>query len=262
MVSFIDAYVAPSVAITALTSSRPWLRESSQDCFIEGACQKEIQSSTSGEKRWHPWVDDFPGALMICGLIHCFLSLVSISMSGPRWGHAMGDLSVISDPGDQLWHLLFAWVLICPDKCFLAPFSYSPGGFWARVQNIQEKCLHLLPLNSPREPSWCTRSWGHTLPFACRPQNWKRASDGKDLARIQGQASWGTSGISGGPILPGKSSFTLPLFTALCHWDVREQNLFHRKQPGNSQVSKVWIPFLHLSPSIFQTGFHLSLTIK
>lgn len=51
MVSFIDAYVAPSVAITALTSSRPWLRESSQDCFIEGACQKEIQSSTSGEKR-------------------------------------------------------------------------------------------------------------------------------------------------------------------------------------------------------------------
>lgn len=41
MVSFIDVHVAPSLAITALTFLRPWLRVLSQDCNIESTGQKE-----------------------------------------------------------------------------------------------------------------------------------------------------------------------------------------------------------------------------
>jgi len=81
MVSFIDVHVAPFVVITALTSSRPWLKASSQDCIIERASQEKTYPIATGEERRCFRENDFPGAQTICGLIHCFQTLISISAS-------------------------------------------------------------------------------------------------------------------------------------------------------------------------------------
>lgn len=81
MVSFIDVHIAPLVVITALTSSRPWLKASSQDCITERASQEKTYPSASGEERWCLRENDFPEAQTICGLIHCFQTLSSISAS-------------------------------------------------------------------------------------------------------------------------------------------------------------------------------------
>lgn len=81
MVSFINVHVAPLVVITALTSSRPRLKASSQDCITERASQEKTYPSASGEERWCSRENDFPAAQTICVLIRCFQTRISISAS-------------------------------------------------------------------------------------------------------------------------------------------------------------------------------------
>lgn len=143
-------------------------------------------------------------------------------------------------------HHCSQWTVLAPRFCMsnhhswhVCPASliYPAGEFGTCVQNIQEKSLQLLPLNSPRTalvytvlraPTPCLQTGNTTVMERIHQEYRDFIGDLRDF------------GASHAP----KAQLcqpTLPLFTALYHWDVWEQSLFHRKQPGNSEFNEAWI---------------------
>lgn len=115
---------------------------------------------------------------------------------------------------------------------------YPVGRFGARVQNIQEKSHQLLPLNCLRRTILVhslLRTLGPCLQTESTSVMERIHQEYRDF--IGHIRDLGGSYTSRAELLQPP----LPLFTALCRWDVQEQSLFHRKQPENSET---WIPTL------------------
>ena len=101
--------------------------------------------------------------------------------------------------------------------CCPAPLIYLAGGFGACVQNIQEQSLQLLPLNSPRRtilvhtllrtPALCLQTGSTSVMERIHQEYREFIGHIRDL---------GGSHTSRAQLLQP----TLPLLTALCHWDV------------------------------------------
>lgn len=169
----------------------------------------------------------------------------------------MGELRVISFPSGQFWHLLFARVIIIPDMLCPGPLICPAGGFGACLQNIQEK---LLPLNSPGRTILV-----HTLLRTLGPCLQTESTSVMERIHQGYQDFIGHSRDLEGSYTTRAQLLqpALPLFTALCHWDVQEHKSARAESGNNHKTQKLgFLLSLHLSPSMSWAGFSLSLTMK
>lgn len=167
------------------------------------------------------------------------------------WESSESPLFPVASSGTSLYEVP-VWVITILDMCCPASLKH------------QQECLgHVIRTFRRNHSNYC--SWipqencpnAHTAEDTWpSPADWKHISDGKDPSRIHPSPYRDFIGSSyrGLHIRVLRGSYTsralllqpsLPPFTALCHWDVREQSFFHKKQAGNwdfDEISTLFAP--------------------
>lgn len=173
-----------------------------------------------------------------------------VTRHGRAQSHWRSQWPVLAPPfcmsNHHSWH-----VLLCP--------SHLPSG---RVWGTCSKHWGKIPPTIVREFPQENRTGEHTAEDTYPlPADWKHISDGKGPSGIQGlhRSHQGSRGV---PYIQGRVASahfaTVHCFVPLgC---VREQSLFYRKQPGNTDFNKACIPTLFAHKSINVSGWFSSFT--
>lgn len=164
------------------------------------------------------------------------------------WESSESSAFPVASSGTSFLHELSSFL-----TCAALPLSFTQKENLGCVQNIQEKPLPATASEFPQE----NRPGAHTAEDTCPFHvGWKHISVGKDPSGIQGLHRSLAMDTRSVPYIQGTIASThFATVHCLCHCDVREQSLFHRKQPGNSEFSEAWIPFLFAPKTINISGW-------